>query len=118
MRRPRPTPKKIHPATERMTEPQLADLAAKATYVGSSEHKDVPAMSIVPKPRQGGFHIDQAEEAEINNPDCSLCPRKWARRQVTAASDLLREGIRLGQVSADATPESLPSRVWVRDPEE
>jgi hypothetical protein len=34
------------------------------------------------------------------------------------ATELLRAGIRLGQVSADATPDSLPSRVWVRDPED
>jgi hypothetical protein len=53
----------------------------------------------------------------MNNPDCTLCPRKWARRE-EAATQLLREGIRLGQVSSDATPESLPSRVWVRDPNE
>jgi hypothetical protein len=31
---------------------------------------------------------------------------------------LLREGIRLGQVTNDATAATLPSRVWVRDPDD
>lgn len=61
------------------------------------------------------MRIEAAEERGIDNPDCTLCPRKWGRRSHEAATDLLRLGICLGQVSEDATPESLPSRVWVRD---
>jgi hypothetical protein len=75
-------------------------------------------MGIVPRPRQAAMRIELAEEASINNPDCTLCPRRWARTPQDAATELLRLGIRLGQVSADATPDMLPSRVWVRDPED
>ena len=110
--------KKIAPATNRMTEAELVELAARARYVGSSDHKDVPAMGIVPRPRHGALRIEDAEANRIDNPDCTLCPRKWARLEEAAATQLLREGIRLGQVSADAARNSLPARVWVRDPEE
>jgi hypothetical protein len=72
-------------------------------------------MGIVPRPRHGAIPIEVAESERMSNPDCTLCPRKWARRE-EAATELLREGIRLGQVSSDATSESLPARVWVRDP--
>lgn len=118
MRRPRPTPKKIAPATERMTGAELSKLAGSASYIGSSDHKDIPAMGIVPKSRRGAVTIEVAEAGHVNNPDCTLCPRKWARMKGEAATELLREGIRLGQMSEDATPKSLPARVWVRDPEE
>lgn len=118
MRKPRPTPKKIQPATERMTERELRLLAESARYVGSAHHKDVPAMDVVPAPRQGAVLVEKAEELRINNPDCLLCPRKWARRNRDGATELLRTGILLGQVSADAAPEHLPSKVWIRDPED
>lgn len=117
MRRPRPTPRKIAPATERMSEAELRELATQASYVGSGHHKDVPAMGLAPAPRHRAVHFDAAEANRIDNPDCTLCPRKWARRQAVA-TELLREGICLGQVSPDAAPNSLPARVWVRDPED
>jgi hypothetical protein len=72
-------------------------------------------MGIVPRPRHGAISIEDAEADRVNNPDCTLCPRKWARME-EAATQLLREGIRLGQVSSDAATNSLPARVWVRDP--
>jgi hypothetical protein len=76
-------------------------------------------MDIVPAPRQGALRIEDADEAGIDNPDCTLCPRKWSRGQKaaaqTAATELLGLGIRLGQVSPDAAADSLPSRGWVRD---
>lgn len=122
MRRPRPTPKKVAPATERMTAAELNALALRAHYVGSGEHKDVPGMGIVPAPRRGAMRTEAAEEAEIDNPDCMLCPRKWARGQKgdaqAAATELLRAGICLGQVDSDAAVDVLPSRVWVRDPDD
>lgn len=95
-----------------MTAAQLNELAEQATYVGSPEHKDVPSMGLVPRPRQGALHVEKGEE--LDNPDCMLCPRKWARRQADA-TELLRQGIRLGQVSLDAEVNRLPSKVWVRD---
>jgi hypothetical protein len=123
MRRPRPAPKKIAPATERMTDAEIQALADRARYVGSSQHKDVPGMGLVPAARQGAMQIGHAEAENIDNPDCTLCPRKWGRGQrdtsaQTQATELLRTGIRLGQVSLDATANELPSRVWIRDPED
>jgi flagellum-specific peptidoglycan hydrolase FlgJ len=35
-------PKKAQPATERMTAAELGELAARARYIGSSDHKDIP----------------------------------------------------------------------------
>jgi hypothetical protein len=75
-------------------------------------------MGIVPRPRQGAMHIEVAEVSRVDNPDCTLCPRKWVTRQQDAATELLRSGIVLGHVSPDANPNSLPSRVWVRDLED
>ncbi len=117
LRRPRPTPKKTRPATERMTADELSELAKSATYIGSSHHKDVPAMNLVPTPRRGAMHIAEAEAQDLDKPDCMICPRKWAGRQ-SAATELLRVGICSGQVSFDAAADSLPTRVWVRDPDD
>jgi hypothetical protein len=107
-------PKKAQPAAERMTAAELGELAARASYIGSSDHKDIPSMGLVPKPRHGALPIGEAEARRLDNPDCTLCPRKWARQQ-DAATQLLRAGIRLGQVSRDAAPNALPARVWVCD---
>ena len=71
-------------------------------------------MDLVPGPRHGAMRIEDAEAKRLDNPDCTLCPRKWARRR-DAATELLRAGIRLGQISPDAAPNSLPARVWIRD---
>jgi hypothetical protein len=101
-----------------MKEGELCALAAGAMYVGSGQHKDVPMMGIVPSPRVGATTFEKAEDSRIDNPDCMLCPRKWAKKDIRDATHLLREAIRLGQVSRDAASDSLPSRVWVRDPQE
>jgi hypothetical protein len=100
-----------------MTAEELEKLAEGATYIGSGYHKDIPSMDIVPSPRRGAMHIEEAGAQALDNPDCTICPRKWAHRQ-SAATELLRAGIRLGQVSTDAAPGSLPARVWVRDADE
>lgn len=100
-----------------MTEDELSALARQAHYVGSSHHTDVPKWGIVPAPRQGAVTAEQAAEQGIDNPDCTLCPRKWLRLGQDRATELLRDGIRLGQVSADAMPKQLPKHVWVRDPD-
>lgn len=117
MRKPRPMPKKIPPATERMTAEELSELAQGAEYIGSSHHKDVPAMNLMPAPRRGATRIEDAEAQGLDNPDCTICPRKWVGHQ-SAATELLRAGICLGQVSVDAASNSLPLRVWVRDPDD
>lgn len=93
-------------------------LARDAVYVGSGQHKDVPGMGLMPARRAGAMTMEQADRAGIDNPDCTLCPRKWARRHQDAATKLLQAGIRSGQVSFDAAPGVLPKKVWVRDPEE
>ena len=117
MRKPRPVPPKIRPATERMTQVQLQELAGQAVYEGSPHHKDVPSMGHVPAPRKGAMHLDRAEEQGIDNPDCLICPRKWVGKQ-DQATDLLRAGISRGQCTEDASLEALPSKVWVRDPDD
>lgn len=98
-----------------MTADELARLAKDATYVGSSHHKDVPTMGLVPAPRRGAMHIADANAQGLDNPDCVICPRKWASLPQDAATELLRRGIQSGQVSEDAALHSLPRKVWVRD---
>lgn len=71
-------------------------------------------MNSVPAPRRGAMHIADANDQGLDNADCIICPRKWVGRQ-EAATELLRTGIRSGQVSADAAIGFLPKRVWVRD---
>lgn len=71
----------------------------------------------MPKPRRGAVSIADANAQGLDNPDCTICPQKWAARQ-EAATELLRVGIRSGQVSEDAATGSLPRRVWVRDPDD
>lgn len=100
-----------------MAPEELQTLAEAAVYTGSGQHKDVPAFGLVPTPRRGAMRIEETESLDIDNPDCSLCPRKWVGRQ-DAATELLRTGISLGQVSSDARSGSLPARVWVRDQED
>lgn len=100
-----------------MTAEELDELAELAAYIGSGHHKDIPMFAIVPSPRQGAMDIDEANERGVDNPDCTICPRKWARRHAQV-TDLLRRGIRLGQISADAASDVLPKKVWIRDPED
>jgi hypothetical protein len=50
-----------------MTPNELNALANRAEYVGSSQHKDVPAMGLVPRPRQGAIRVEDA--GGIDNPD-------------------------------------------------
>lgn len=72
-------------------------------------------MDVVPAPRSGAMHIGTANVQGLDNPDCTICPRKWVGSRKDVATELLRAGIKLGQVSSDAAPGSLPKRVWVRD---
>lgn len=117
VRRPKPRAKKVRPALERLGPQTLQQLAGRAEYVGSSHHKDIPTFGLTPAPRRGAMSVGDANARSIDNPDCTLCPRKWvARRQ--DATDLLREAIRLGHVSEDADIDNLPTRAWARDPEE
>jgi hypothetical protein len=60
--------------------------------------------------------IEAAEAARIDNPDCSLCPRKWARR-LDAVNELLRHAIAEGYFVTEA-PNTMPQFVWARDPDD
>jgi hypothetical protein len=62
------------------------------------------------------MHVHYADEQGIDNPDCTICPRKWAGQQ-QRATDLLREAIQTGHISEDADADTL-RRVWARDPDD
>jgi hypothetical protein len=117
VRRPRPKPKKVRPATERLAPETLAALAARANYVGSPHHKDVPTFGLTPGPRKGAMHVSVADQQGIDNPDCTICPRKWTG-QLPRVTELLREAIQRGHISDDAETDRLPRHVWARDPDE
>ena len=59
--------------------------------------------------------VEAAEADNLKNPDCLVCPRKWARRHddVTA---LLRAALKAGAFVSQGAGV-LPSPVWARDPE-
>jgi hypothetical protein len=61
--------------------------------------------------------VRDADRQGVDNPDCTICPRKWAGQQ-QRATDLLRQAIQLGHVSEDAQADTLPRHVWARDPDE
>jgi hypothetical protein len=117
MRRPKPRAKKVRPASERLSAQALQRLAGRAEYVGSPHHKDIPTFGLTPAPRSGATSIEDANARRTDNPDCTLCPRKWVSRRQDA-TNLLREAIRSGYVSEDAEVDSLPIHVWARDPED
>jgi hypothetical protein len=63
------------------------------------------------------MQVQNADRQGLDNPECTLCPRKWVGRQKDA-TNLLRQAIRLGHVSEDADADTLPARAWARDPDE
>jgi hypothetical protein len=95
---------------------QLRALAAGAVYVGSPHHTDVPKYGLQAKPREGAVTIDRAESEGLKNPSCTVCPRKWARRQADATK-LLVSAIEGGHFVGDG-PDAMPGRVWARDPDD
>ncbi|WP_439815503.1 hypothetical protein [Zavarzinia sp. CC-PAN008] len=114
--KPRPRPAKARPASETLSTEQRQKLAENATYVGSSHHTDVPKYGMQASPRAGAMDVEQAEAEKLKNPDCLVCPRKWIRRQEDATK-LLREALVLGSYVTEG-PNVMPSRLWVRDPED
>ncbi len=115
MRRPKPVQPKTRPATERLSADELAALANLAVYQGSPYHKDSPNHFGEFRPRPGAISAEAALAAD-SEPDCTICPRKWAWRGGDVTK-LLRQAICDGFVSADAERSSPPSRVWARDPD-
>jgi hypothetical protein len=117
MRRPKPKPKKVRPATERLLPEQLEALALRASYVGSPHHKDIPTFGLTPAPRKGAMRVEDADQQGIDNPDCTICPRKWVGHR-ERATELLRQAVQQGHVSEDADVDTLPRNVWARDPDD
>jgi hypothetical protein len=99
-----------------LTADQREALAKDAIYVGSPHHTDVPKFDLEAAPRAGAMEIERAEAEKIKNPDCLVCPRKWARRR-NEATKLLQAALRAGNYIAENSGV-MPSRVWARDPEE
>jgi hypothetical protein len=114
--RPRPRPAKALPASETLTTDQREALARDALYVGSPHHTDVPKFDLRAAPRAGAMEIEQAEAEKVKNPDCLVCPRKWAHRRGDATK-LLQAALKAGTYIAES-PEVMPTRIWARDPEE
>ena len=75
----------------------LAELALRATYTGSPEHKDIPSPAGQPRRRS----------------DATLCPRDLS--DPAAVTQWLREAIAAGQVGAP-WPEGVefPRYAWIR----
>lgn len=73
------------------------NIANRASYVGSPEHKDAPSFAGHPKPRS----------------DASVCDRALTRRKATITR-WLKRAIRKGTVSA-AREGGFPRFVWYMD---
>lgn len=116
IRRPRPCPPKASPASQSLTAAQRKVIAEGATYIGSPHHTDIPKFGVQPAPRSGAMTIDVAEAEGLKNPDCLVCPRKWAKMG-SAATDLLRSALKAGTY-VSAGPGNMPSPVWARDPDD
>jgi hypothetical protein len=116
--RPRPCPPKAKVARDVFDQQDLSNLASRATYLGSPHHTSVPKYNIESQPRQGSMTYEEAESQKAKNPSCLVCPPKWIRKQ-QAATKLLRDAIIAGNFEAphDGIP-NLPSRVWIRDPDD
>lgn len=114
--KPRPRPPKAPPAFATMTEADRKALAEHAEYVGSEHHTDIPKYGMKANPRQGAIRIEEAEGARLKNPSCTVCPRKWARRQ-SEASKLVQAAIENGYF-VDSRDGGKPALLWARDPED
>jgi|HubBroStandDraft_2_1064218.scaffolds.fasta_scaffold74216_2 hypothetical protein len=89
-------------------------LAGVVEYVGSPHHTDIPKLGRPAGARQGAVTVEEAEEVD-QEPDCTLCPRKWASNP-QGVQNLLQEAIRAGQF---VEPEKgFPTKVWARDPDD
>jgi len=95
IQRPWPRPAKAQPAALTLTDDERKALAEDAIYVGSPHHTDIPKFGLRAAPREGAMTIEAAEADNLKNPDCLVCPRKWAR-QNTAATELLRSALKAG----------------------
>lgn len=99
MKRPKPNPnrKKVPSRlADELPAAQLCILAERARYVGSAEHKSGRWEELLPRHRH----------------DASCCPPHISR---VMATELLRAGIKAGNVSEDFE-DGMPRRVWYVGP--
>jgi hypothetical protein len=94
---------------------QRQALAADAAYVGSPHHTDIPKFGMSAAPRDGAMTVEAAEADNLKNPDCLVCPRKWARRG-NEATQVLRAALKAG-IFVSQGVGVMPSPVWARDPD-
>jgi hypothetical protein len=116
IRRPRPRPPKAQPGALTLTAEERETLAQGAVYVGSPHHTDIPKFGLNAAPREGAVTFEIAETENAKNPDCVVCPRKWARR-AGEATELLQKALKDGTFVSEG-PGFMPSPVWARDPED
>lgn len=115
LRKPKPRPAKARQAALTLTDDERRALAEDAIYVGSPFHTDIPKFGLNAVPREGAMTVEEAEADNLKNPDCLVCPRKWARRG-NDATELLRDALRAG-IFVSHGAGMMPARVWARDPE-
>lgn len=99
MKHPKHQRRKPHPrrVADLPSDVDLEALAARATYGGSTKHKDIPSFAgKVPRPRV----------------DASICPRELTRDPQTVER-WLRKAIRIGNVGS--WEGQFPSPVWHRE---
>jgi len=95
-KRTNPKPRRVSPLPAELNAEQIA---ARARYIGSAFHKDIPSFAgLVPHPR----------------PDASICPRHLGNQQ-GLIQDWLRAAIANGQVSGNDLRGDFPHKVWHRE---
>ena len=114
--KPRPRPPKARPAFDTLLEKEREALAEGAHYVGSPHHTDVPKYGSSSNPRQGFVTIEDANAQGLKNPACTVCPRKWIRRQADATR-LVQEAIKKGTFISEREDQK-PYLLWARDPDD
>lgn len=98
-------------------------MAVRAVYVPSPKHKkgmfiDEYGTRVTGKPGQNATTVEEAVEEEPDPPFTMICPSRWNDRHPRReATDLLRQGIRNGQIGHPVT-DGMPQWVWARDPDD
>ena len=98
-------------------------MAVRAVYVSSPKHKkgtfiDEYGTRVTGKPGQNATTVEEAGEEEPDPPFTMICPSRWNDRHPRReATDLLRQGIRNGQIGHPVT-DGMPQWVWARDPDD
>ena len=116
MRRPDPRGPRAGRPIKNASALDLEDMANRAVYVGSTQHKRGVWQGELAKPKENAKTIEEARDAPLNEPISVLCPEKWSSLDPRMeATDLLREGIRYGQIGHPLEENGLPRYAWKRD---